>query len=133
MIRPATAADIPQLVEWMAKFHEASKTDVPFDPDYTAQFLDGLIRQGIVLMHDHGMIGGMIAPAFCNGQWRQAHELFWWSERGGLALLRAFEAWAVAQGAKEARMSSLASLPRADAVLRRKGYAATELSYSKVL
>lgn len=133
MIRPATAADIPQLVKWMERFHAASGTVVPFDADHTAQFLGGLIRQGIVLMHGYGMIGGMIAPAFCNGNWRQAHELFWWAERGGLALLRAFEAWAVGEGAHEARMSSLASLPRADAVLRRKGYAATELSYSKVL
>lgn len=132
-MKQAAEADIPQLVQWMARFHEASGTAVPFDPDYTAQFLGGLIRQGVILTNGHGMIGGMIAPAFCNGNWLQAHELFWWAERGGLALLRAFEAWAKGEGAAEVRMSSLASLPRADAVLRRKGYAATELSYSKVL
>lgn len=117
----------------MARFHQQSGTPVPFDEKHTQGFLQGLIRQGVVLMHDKGMIGGMIAPAFCNGSWLQAHELFWWAESGGLALLRAFEAWARGEGAAEVRMSSLASLPRADAILRRKGYAATELSYSKVL
>lgn len=133
MIRQATGADIPQLVEWMARFREASETPVPFDPDHTARFLGGLIGAGVVLTNGRGMIGGMIAPAFCSGKWLQAHELFWWAESGGLALLRAFEAWAKGQGAAEVRMSSLASLPRAGAVLSRKGYAATELSYSKVL
>lgn len=133
MIRKATGADVPQLVEWMRRFHEASGTVVPFDAEYTAHFLRGLVDQGVVLTNGRGMVGGMIAPAFCNGNWIQAHELFWWAESGGLALLRAFEDWARGEGAAEVRMSSLASLPRAGAVLRRKGYAATELSYSKVL
>lgn len=133
MIYTATGADLPRLVGWMADFHAASGTPTPFDPDYTAGFLNGLMEQGVILTNGRGMIGGMIAPAFCSGEWLQAHELFWWAESGGLGLLRAFEAWARGSGAQEVRMSSLASLPRAGAILCRKGYAATELSYSKVL
>ena len=133
MIRKATGADVPQLVAWFYDFHRAANARFPFDPEYSAEFMHGLIDGGVVLTNGRGMIGGMIVPVFCSPAWRQAHELFWWAESGGIGLLRAFEDWAKGEGAQEVRMSSLASLPRAGAILRRKGYAASETNFSKVL
>lgn len=86
-----------------------------------------------VLVSDAGAIGGMLSPAYCDPSWTMAVELFWWAEKDGLQLLRAFEDWAQEIGAKEVRMTSLASLPRADLILRRKGFSPTEISYQKVL
>ena len=134
MIRPADRADIARLLEWGARFHAASGVPCRFDTDAMAVVLAKLIEAGQpVLMHDHGVIGGVLTPAYCDPAWLIAVEMFWWADRDGLPLLRAFEDEAARRGAQEIRMTSLASLPRADAVLRRKGYAPTEISYSKVI
>ena len=131
-IRHATSTDIPQLLEWMAEFHAKSNTLVPFNADYTGEFLGMLTDKGVVLMHEHGMIGGIITPAFCNGEWLQAHEIFWFAKRDGLQLLTAFEAWAKASGANEVRMSSLCEIPRSGELLLHRGYTAIDTFYSKV-
>lgn len=106
-----------------------------FDPVALAAFLSGMIEsdRAAVLISDAGTIGGVLGPAYCDPKWIMAVELFWWADRGGLGLLRAFEAWAGASGAQEVRMTSLASLPRADAVLKHKGYSPSEISYQKVM
>lgn len=134
-MRAATAEDIPRLVEMGRKFHAASGMPFDYDGNAIAALLDQLIASdaGTVICSDAGVIGGMLSPAYCDPKWMMAVELFWWAERDGLALLRAFEEWAARVGAQEVRMTSLASLPRADAILRRKGYAPTEISYQKVI
>lgn len=134
-MNPATMADIPRLVDMGRRFHAQSRMPFGFDPQAVETFLAGMIASdaGTIICGDHGAIGGMLAPAYCDPRWTMAVELFWWAERGGLALLRAFAEWAAAKGAQEVRMTSLAALPRADAVLRRKGYAPTEISYQKVI
>lgn len=88
---------------------------------------------GAIIVSDAGFIGGVISPAYCDPKWLIAVELFWWAESGGLRLLRAFEDWASEMGASEIRMTSLASLPRADKLLRCRSYAPTEISYQKVI
>ena len=135
MIRAAVEADMHRLIEVGRKFHDAAGFKFDLDEDALGSFLSGLISsdQGAVLISDHGVIGGVLAPSYSNPSWVMAVELFWWAERDGLALLKAFEDWARSAGASEVRMSSLASLPRADVLLRHKGYAATEISYSKGL
>ena len=134
MSREATLDDIPQLVVWGAKFHEMAKLNCPYEPEATATFLGHLINsdQATVIMHDHGFIGGMLSPAYCAPDWVMAVELFWWAEKRGLSLLRDFERWAEGKGANEVRMTTLYSLPTADTILRRLGYVASEISYSKV-
>jgi GNAT superfamily N-acetyltransferase len=132
-MRPATPADLPRLVEMGRRFHEASGLPMQYDETAITGFLAGLVASESIIMHDHGCIGGIICPAYCDPSWLMAVELFWWAERDGMPLLRAFEEWAADRGAREIRMTSLASLPRADAVLRRKGYTATEISYSRVI
>lgn len=127
--------DLPRIVKYGQAFHDASGQPFPYDPVASGAFALGLVKSpdGVVIMGDHGMIGGAIVSAYCAPEWRMAVELFWWAEKGGLGLLRAFEEWAAENGASEVRMTSLASLPRADALLRRKGYGAAEISYRKVL
>lgn len=134
MIRRAVAADIPQLLDWGARFHAQGVAGPRYDREAVAAMLSHLIGgAGAVLMHDDGMIGGVLAPAYCDPAWLMAVELFWWADRDGMALLRAFEDWARENGAAEVRMTSLATLPRADVLLRRKGYAPIEISYTRGL
>jgi GNAT superfamily N-acetyltransferase len=133
MIRTATLEDIPAITGMGAKFHAQAQLPFPYEPDAFAEFAQGLIEGGTILITDAGMIGGVVAPAFCGPSYSMAVELFWWAERDGLALLKAFEGWAADQGANEVRLSTLAALPRADALVKRKGYAPNEISYRKVI
>ena len=132
-MRQATEDDIQRLIEMGRKFHAQSGLPFGFDDAAVGALLSALTGGGVIIMTDSGAIGGVMNPAYCDPSWRMAVELFWWAEKDGLALLRAFEEWAAERGASEVRMTSLASLPRADTILRRKGYAATEISYSKVI
>ena len=123
------------MVNMLAAFHGASGIPAPFDAGATGGFVAALLNRddAALIVADAGVIGGVIVPAWCAPQWRIAVELFWWAGRDGLALLRAFETWAHEAGAQEIRMSTLTALPRADGILRRKGYAATETSHAKVI
>lgn len=134
-MKAATVEDIPHLLEFGRRFHGLSGVSFRYDDDAISRLLEGMIgsESATVIMSDHGVIGGMLSPAYCDPQWMMAVELFWWAERDGLALLRAFEDWAAGVGAQEVRMTSLAALPRADGILKRKGYAPMEISYQKVI
>ena len=93
-----------------------------------------LADTGVILLSDRGMIGGSLAPAYTAPDWLMAVEMFWFAEDGqGLRLLRGFEQWAADGGASEVRMTTLAGLSQADAILTRRGYAALETSYTKVI
>ena len=120
---------------WARSFHRQSGSLVPFDDGAAMALLAALINGNgsTVILGGRGFIGGTIAPAYFNHDWKMAVELFWWAEGGGLELLRAFESWAMENGANEVRMTSLADLPRADDLLCRKGYKPTEISYQKVM
>lgn len=133
MIRKASEADMPDLLRMGRAFHTASGQPFGFNEDATRAFLSGVMSGGAILRNDGGMIGGVLAPAYCDPDWVMAVELFWWAESGGIALLRAFEGWAQGAGANEVRMTSLASLDRADRLLKAKGYSVAEISYRKVI
>lgn len=134
-MRTATPDDLPRILKMGRKFHEASNQFAPFSEAATARMLEGLIASpdGMVLISDGGMIGGVLSPAYCADAWVMAVELFWWSEdRRGLVLLKGFEDWAREMGANEVRMTTLTNLERADKILRRRNYAPLEISYGKV-
>ena len=130
--RPATIDDLPQLLEMGRKFHAMGPHKGPYVEADVSDMIAGLLRGGGVFIHDHGMIGGMMVPAYCGKSWVMAVELFWWADRHGLALLLAFEEWARDNGASEIRMTTLADHPKADAILRKRGYTPCEISYTKV-
>lgn len=133
-MRPATADDMPALIEMGRKFHAAAALPWDYNAAASAASIQGMIDRGCVLMTEAGAIGGIIAPAWSNPEWLYACELFWWAEDGrGRDLLRGFEDWARRAGASEVRMTSLEHLRAADVILRRSGYAVRELSYGKVM
>jgi GNAT superfamily N-acetyltransferase len=135
MVRPATLDDIPALLAMGKAFHAESLLPCAFDLDAMGAVLRQMIESdgAAVLMTDSGVIGGAMNPAYCDPTWLYAVELFWWAHGDGMKLLRSFERWAQQAGAKEIRMTSLATLPRADRILRCVGYAPAEISYSKVV
>ena len=135
-VRRATHDDIPRLVVMGRKFHEKAEIPAPYSEAATSNLLAGLIDSpdGAVFVTDAGMIGGMLAPAYCSTDWRMAVELFWWAEdRSGLRLLAMFEKWAQNSGANEIRMTTIAGLETATRILDRRGYRPIEISHIKVI
>lgn len=118
VIREATEADVPRLVELGHHFHGNSiyGAHYSWNPEYVATTCTYLIthpegcafvaeRDGIVV----GMIGCVIGPNPLTGD-RVAIELTWWVEptaRGvGLRLLRRAEQWATAAGATSMQLGA---------------------------
>lgn len=135
-VRPARAGDIPAIVEMGKAFHAKGGLSFGYDEGAVSALVERLIESdsGTVLMSDGGMIGGLLSPAYCDPKWNMAVELFWWaSDRRGLKLLSAFEAWAADMGAQEVRMTTLNALPSGDRIVTRRGYAPVETSYQKVI
>jgi len=135
VIRRATLADVPQVVAFGKLFHAQSQQPFPYEESAGEQFASGLIENSssAVFLSETGMIGGVLVPAYCAPDWVMAVELFWWAEGGGIGLLKAFETWASEMEADEVRMTSLASLERADKLLRRLSYTPAEISYRKLI
>ena len=136
MIRPAEYEDLTECLLMGEKFHTMGRVSGTYDVDAVASLLDNLMNsdESILLVSDHGMIGGVLSPSYCDPSWIQAIELFWWSEDGrGGELMAEFEKWAFSKGASEVRMSSIEHLGKANQILTSKGYSIRELSYSKVL
>jgi len=131
-VREATLDDMPLILEMGAAFHKAAGNEFDLDTDATAESVAKMMEVGCVLITDRGMIGGTLAPAWCQPNWTYAIELFWWAEDGrGRELLRGFEEWARRCGANELRLTTLDNLTVADMVLTRCGYSKREASYAK--
>lgn len=96
----------------------------------TGQTLAGLIHSpdGLVLVSDHGFIAATITQTVISPD-PVAVELGWWAARGGLSLLRGFEAWADSKGAALKKMSCNGGA--AKQMLERAGYRQAEFSMVK--
>ena len=142
MIREATGADVPRIVEMGQRF----LTVTPYrdlmrgNPETMAATVTGLLAtpQGLVLVAERdgalvGMIGVLIFPHHVSGEWT-AGELFWWMEPGarggGVRLLKRAEAWAHARGA--VRMQMIAPDEQIGQMYARLGYAPIEVAYERV-
>lgn len=139
MIREARAEDIPQLVELGRKMHAMSSwRKLPYEASSTAEMMNNLIEAeaGVLLMHDHGMLGGLIGPVYFSPV-KIAQEMFWFAERDGMSLLKGFEDWSKAQGADFVLMISQALDERTDRLMQKKyerrGYILKERQYVKEL
>lgn len=132
-IRSATLHDLPLILEFSEKFHKQANQPFPFNREASEQFASALIANdnAEVFISDHGMIGGILTPSPFSSRWVMAVELAWWAEKGGIKLLKTFEDWARKKGANEVRMTSLATLDRADTLLKRLSYTPVEVSYRK--
>lgn len=145
MIRPATRADIPRIVEMAQRFYDASEYPAVFGPmakESAAGLAIITMDTGILLVADEGgevvgMVCLFVEPFLFNPERTIASELAWWIEpehRGGLLaarMLRAVNAACDAIGAIP-RMATLAgSPPQARALIERMGYAHTESYYTR--
>ena len=136
MIRPATIKDIPRLLEMGRKFADDAGVTarVGWDAQSVVEMLEGLIESedGIVLVSERGMIGGMVYPHPFNNEVRVFVEIFWRAEDGqGLALLNAAEAHAKALGANKSVMVAMDGMERTTRLYGRLGYTPCETQFMK--
>lgn len=136
MIRSATEADIPRLLEMGQRFADkAGLVDhVGYEPDHMANTFKVMIEGHVILVGDSGAIGAMAGPHPFNYGHICAQEVFWWSEgREGLQLLHALEQWA-RQHCHSLRMITLEAVEpeRTAKIYTRKGFAPLEHGYLKV-
>ena len=131
LIRPATSADIPRILDLIEALAAAVDGPQRVCRIRAGETLAGLIAdpRGVVLVSGGGFNAG------CNTQTvispdPVAVELGWFArDRSGLRLLRAFEAWASGQGAVLIKMSCNGGV--AQRILERSGYRAAETAMVK--
>lgn len=138
---------MPDLLAMAQEFYPVSGYDrlAPFCEDATRVLIGMLMGHGILLVAEDvgrrvvGMVGLMIGPGLCNHTIRMAHEVVWWVKpearrtSAAVALLRAVEPAARAQGCVAVQMIHLTNSPPQAALLyRRMGYALTETAYTKI-
>lgn len=143
-IRPATAADVEGVVQMAQHFvlQTSYGAHIPADADHLRAVVQQLLALGVVLVavgDDGGLVGmlaGLAYPHYLTGR-QTASETAWWVEpsvRGAAIardLLRAFEAWAVTQGAVVVELGSRHE--RLDRFYGRLGYAPVERVFQKEL
>lgn len=127
MIRTAVEADIPRIIDMVARLTAAVDGPQAVCRIMTGQTLADLIARddGAVWVSGRGFIAGCIIRTIINPA-PVAVELGWYAEdRSGLRLLRAFEDWARAQGAALIKMSCAGGA--AQKILERAGYRVAEI------
>lgn len=137
MIREATEADLPQLLEWGANFAESIDLPGGYDPESAEAMFRQLIEIGILLIGEGGAVGALLHPAPYNKAHITGQELFWWVEpehRGngtGKALFEALQAAVSEAGAGSFTMSTLGNHAIGQ-VYEAHGYRHTDRNYTKV-
>ena len=132
MVRLATWDDLPRLISYISAFHAASPyAELEFSPGGTRVVLQNLIAHpsSCIFLHEHGAIAGEISTLRF-GRARIAQEIFWWAERDGLRLLKAYEDWAMDKGAELIAMMDLSG-NRLGKIYQRRGYQPSENLYLK--
>lgn len=142
MIRRATDADIPRLVEMGRRFLKESPyhRHIAENPQQMAELGRQLMKNaGGLLISEHdgqitGMFGFVVYDHFMSGE-RVAGEVFWWVEpeaRGdGVKLLRTAEQEARNAGAKAMQM--IAPDEHVAGFYARLGYIPVEMTYQRSL
>lgn len=140
MIRAATEADIPRLLEMGSRFaDDAGVSDwVEWDDESVTALLVHLIEDedAICLVSDKGMFGGFVFPHEFNNKVLVFREVFWRSEGfEGVKMLRMAEEWAKAKGARLCGMFTPIKEVTGDVgpLYERLGYAPSERIYMKEL
>ncbi len=149
IVRPATAADLPRVLEMGRAFFGASPFAKlgRFDPDSTYATMAGLIadtqRDVLLAVDDAGLTVGMagvaVTPLYFAPDVRLGNEVFWWVDpsaraRGaGLALLEAVIAWARTHGATVLSLAHFhgGGLSDAGVVYREYGFDIFETAYAR--
>lgn len=137
MIRPATLADIPALLDMGKRFSERARLvdHVGYDPASMEATFQQMIEGGHpVFISEQGAIGATQTQHPFNHAHIAAQELFWWSEgRGGLKLLEALTRHCEANCDSLTMITLEAIEPeRTGKLYERLGFAPLEHSYVKV-
>lgn len=138
LIRRATEADLPAIVEFGRDFYAASHwaSIADYDPERTAGTLRSLIeRQDTALfISPRGLIGMVLLPLWCGDVLTAQEFIFWAGDGQGAALRRAAEAWADEHGARVVVMGAHepGDMDRIEKFYRRNGYAPHGRSFRKV-
>ena len=143
MIRNATAADVPAMVEMAREFIAASGSDIVFDADYLGGSFRSMLADGtkLVLVLDLGQVRGMLCAGVSRSPWEpigQASELLFWIDpqsrgRHARAMLEAYIDWARGMGCKRASMVGLTALTSTDSLYRKAGFEPTETNYMRAI
>lgn len=132
-VRRATEADIPRLLGYAQRFldYHPITSQVPRDLAAVEAVLRKLLTadDGVLLVTDHGVVGGMINPMWCAPDVRVALELFWWADKGGLSLMRAFHKWATESGANIIQVAMIVGRKDVSTIYDRMGFMPVELSF----
>jgi hypothetical protein len=138
MIRPATEADIPALVEMGRRFHPQSPyaAVTTFDPDRLTQTLAAWLQRpdvAIFIAPDGFLILNLVQFHFCPEL--VAVEISFHAKGSGDALRRAGEGWAISKGAACALGDSMAGKRqgRVNNWYARNGYLPLGHMYMKAL
>ena len=130
MIRNAQYTDTKELVEFIEKFHreKSDLADVPFDRGSMVSYIDYHIGtpKHVVYVYEHnneitGFILGGLEPFPHNKKLLWASDGMFISDRGGVALLKRFHAWAFANKAKRIFQGVSTGDGRADALYEAVG------------
>lgn len=128
-MRPATVCDIPRITDLVERLIKASGIPQDVDRAHTQRVLLSLILRpdALVLVTDGGFLAASIERSVINPEPIACEHGWFATDRSGLRLLRAFEAWAELQGAR-VRMSTGIAGPD----LGRLGYRAVEMAWVRV-
>lgn len=128
-MRPATCDDIPRITDMVERLQAAAQ--IPQIPDraHTQASLARLILRddAIVLTTDAGFIAGSIECTVISPEPIAVEHGWFAADRSGLRLLRAFEVWAAARGARVRLSTGVVAGPD----LARLGYRPVELAWVK--
>ena len=138
MIRHATVDDIPWLLVMGRAFAEDAGvvSRVGWDDASVTDTLETLIEDenGILLVSERGMIGGLLSPHPFNHAVMVFAELFWRAEDGqGRALLNEAEYIARERGANVSAMIAMDGMDRTKRLYGRLGYEFCEAQFMKRL
>ena len=136
-VRPATAADVPRLVQLAQLEHARSRFKTQRFVSEVAernfeQAIAGMLTRVFISEERLGFIGGVLQPTLFN-KFFTAYELCWYAEDGsGLTLLKAFCEWAKKMRAVEVIVSNYAGIKEPEKftrVLKRAGFDPIGSSY----
>lgn len=142
MIREATEADVPRIVNMGKRFLSSTPYNrfLGEDPDCMARLTMQLISLNGLLLSEQGgeitgMLGFIIHSHFISGE-KMAGEVFWWVDEGhrgkeGVKLLREMEKRAHLSGATRVQM--IAPTDKVAGFYRRIGYEFVESTYQRNL
>lgn len=131
LIRRATAADIPRIIDMIERLAAAVDGAQRVCRLRTGETVARLIASpsGFVMVSDGGFIAGEITSTIINPD-PVALEWGWYADdRSGLRLMRSFEAWAQQRGATLVKMSCNGGA--AQRILERAGYRLVEMTMVK--